>query len=366
MAPRVLALVTLPPPPGGPEISNSILFKGLEGVELLRVNPPGTQAERGIVSARKLLWFLKTYLKFLGKLPRRRVLYLGVTSTRHGWLRDLAFIVPAKLLGRELVLHVRGGHFHLFLAEAGPLRPLIRWAFKGSRVLVQSPRLRRIVQGLAPDAQVLPNPVPPEAFEVEPNIEGKTILFVGLVSVAKGFNVLAEAMRQVWRAHPDARLLILGSVPKRETNVFWDAESTERLPERDLSGLLGELLATGKVEHHQGVLGAGKWQLFQRASVFVLPSRSEGVPMSVMEALGSGLPVVASRVGGIPDVVRDGVEGFLVKPGDPEELARALIKLLGDPNLRLKMSKAARARAEEFRPSAVRETLKRMLGIFTH
>ena len=358
--PKVLALITLPPPPGGPEISNSVLFEGLKGVEPYRINPPGTQAERGVVNLHKVLWFLKAYAGFLKRLPKHKVVYLGVTSTSRGWVRDLAFVVPAKALGKELVLHVRGGHFHLFLSES-PLRPLVKWAFRRARALVQSPRLKLILKEVAPEAQVLPNPVPPEAFQVNPSLEEKTLLFVGHVSVAKGFDVLVQAMKMVWREHPDARLVILGAVRRRQTNVFWDAESGERLRQKNLIPLLEELLATGRVEHHKELLGPKKWQLFARASVFVLPSRSEGVPMSVMEALGVGLPVVASRVGGIPDVVRHGVEGFLVKPGDPEELAEALIKLLGDLNLRLRMSQAARARAEEFRPFAIREMLRKIL-----
>ncbi len=363
MAERVLALVSFPPPPGGPEISNSLIFKNLKGVDLLRVNPPGSQASRGIPSLDKLLWFSKTYFKFLAKLPGSRRVYLGVTSTRIGWLRDLAFIVPVKILRKGLILHVRGGHFHLFFREAGPLRPLIRWAFRGARCLVQSPKLKCIVSEVCPEPLVLPNPAPPEFFNITPNYQGKTLLFVGLVSVAKGFDVLARALERVQKEHPDLKLLVLGAVPKRETNIFWDWESGERLKLENLSPLLEELKARGIAEHHQNLLGAEKIELFRRASVFVLPSRSEGVPMSVMEALAAGLPVVASRVGGIPDVVRDGVEGFLVPSGDAEALAEALLKVLEDESLRLKMGRAAKARAREFSVDEVRKALKEALGL---
>jgi glycosyltransferase involved in cell wall biosynthesis len=77
---------------------------------------------------------------------------------------------------------------------------------------------------------------------------------------------------------------------------------------------------------------------------FVLPSGNEGTPVSAIEALAAGRPVVATRVGGVPDVVRDGVDGFLVETGDVEALAERLARLAADPELRARMGEAGRAR----------------------
>ena len=87
--------------------------------------------------------------------------------------------------------------------------------------------------------------------------------------------------------------------------------------------------------------------LLASADVFVLPSRSEGHPVSVLEAMAAGLPVVASRVGGVPEQVVEGETGLLVEPGDPEPLAAALERLTDDPALRRRLGAAGRARAEE-------------------
>jgi glycosyltransferase involved in cell wall biosynthesis len=87
--------------------------------------------------------------------------------------------------------------------------------------------------------------------------------------------------------------------------------------------------------------------LLAAADVFVLASRSEGHPVSVLEAMAAGLPVVASRVGGVPEQVVDGETGLLVDPGDPKPLAAALERLTGDPALRRRLGAAGRARAEE-------------------
>ena len=87
-------------------------------------------------------------------------------------------------------------------------------------------------------------------------------------------------------------------------------------------------------------------QWWQRAAVGVLTSQNEGMPVSLMEAAASGVPVVATAVGGVPELVRDGVTGLLVPPADPDGLAAALRRLLTDTELRRRMGRAARERAE--------------------
>jgi glycosyltransferase involved in cell wall biosynthesis len=89
---------------------------------------------------------------------------------------------------------------------------------------------------------------------------------------------------------------------------------------------------------------AGYYRLFD---AFLLPSVTEGTPVSAIEALASGTPVVATRVGGVPDVVTDGTDGFLVEPGDTEAAAERLAELASDPELRARLGAAGAARARE-------------------
>ena len=88
--------------------------------------------------------------------------------------------------------------------------------------------------------------------------------------------------------------------------------------------------------------------LLSAADVFVLASKYEGYPIAVMEALSMGLPVVSTNVGGVPDAIQEGVQGLLVPPGDPEQLASALIRLIREPDTRRRLSQAATLAGRQF------------------
>ena len=93
--------------------------------------------------------------------------------------------------------------------------------------------------------------------------------------------------------------------------------------------------------------GQDKLAAFQSADIFIYPSFHEGVPMAVLEAMSAGLPVIATRVGGLPDVVQDRLTGILIDPGQPQQLAAAILALVNQADLRLAMGAAGRRLAEE-------------------
>jgi glycosyltransferase involved in cell wall biosynthesis len=117
-------------------------------------------------------------------------------------------------------------------------------------------------------------------------------------------------------------------------------------PDRPAVEAEAERLALGGAVRLAGER-ADVMQLLADADIFVLSSRSEGLPLSILEAMSAGLPVVASRVGGVPEAVVDGETGLLVPPGEPSTLARALERLVADPALRGRLGAAGRERVEE-------------------
>jgi glycosyltransferase involved in cell wall biosynthesis len=185
---------------------------------------------------------------------------------------------------------------------------------KGSLVLDYGVDPDRVhVVGAGPNVE----PAPRDA----PVAREKAILFVGRNFVPKGGPALLEAFVRLRRAHPDAQLWIVSSLPP------------PTLPE-------------GAVFH--GPLGAEALaRLYARASVFALPTLREAFGLSLVEAMSFGLPVVATRLEAIPEIVSDGESGILVPPRDVEALARALSDLLGDPVRARLLGAAGRARAAE-------------------
>jgi len=191
------------------------------------------------------------------------------------------------------------------------------------------------IRGRASDVGVLPNvtgglPVEPVST-AEPVAPGY-LLFVGRLRIRKGVEVLLEALRKV----PGARLLIAG-----------DGEHRAALERKT-----GELGLEGNVSFLGRCDGSRVRGLLRGAAALVVPSIYEGMPLVVLEAMEAGVPLVASRVSGIPEVVEDGVTGWLVPAEDPKALAAALVQALEAPEEARRRGEAGRRRVDErFRPA---------------
>src|SRR4029077_3934379 len=142
----------------------------------------------------------------------------------------------------------------------------------------------------------------------------------------KGIPVLLEALARLREAHPDVELALAGDGPDR---AQLEAEA-HRLGIADRVRFLGYQSS----DHVRSLL--------QETDVFVLPSFAEGVPVVLMEAMASGVPLVSTRVAGVSELVEDGVAGFVVPPGDVGALADAIDALLADPSLRQRFGAARR------------------------
>jgi glycosyltransferase involved in cell wall biosynthesis len=176
----------------------------------------------------------------------------------------------------------------------------------------------RVVYNAVPD--------PPKRSGGRP-VEPTELLFVGLPRDSKRVNILPSVLRRVRQVLPHARLRLVGF----------------RLEEQaELVGLFDRLKVSEAVIC-EGAMRSEEIQPFYRAAgVLLLPSAYEGLPMVLLEALGAGLPCVATRVGGIPEVIQDGVNGFVTELDSPEQLAGRSLDILNDPDRRRRMGEAGR------------------------
>ncbi len=159
------------------------------------------------------------------------------------------------------------------------------------------------------------------------------ILTVGRLIPRKGFQFLIRALPEVMQhASCEFKIELVGDGPYRA----------------ELVKLADELGVRHKIHFAGSVPYSDLPQKYHEADIFTLCSSAEGMPLVVLEAMGSGLPVAASRVQGIEDLVEVGVNGTLFPPGDVDELAQGLISLINDGNSRIKMGKASIARVQKY------------------
>ncbi len=170
---------------------------------------------------------------------------------------------------------------------------------------------------------VVPNGIDPQRFAPRPHParERPAVLWLGLLGAIKRVDLLVRATADL-----DVDLVLVGDGPARES----------------LAALATELGVTDRVAFRGHIDDPAT--VFADGDVFALPSAAEAHPLALLQAMSAGLPVVATRVGGIPDVVRDGVDGLLVDAGDPAAVTTALRRLVTDVELRASMGASARDR----------------------
>jgi glycosyltransferase involved in cell wall biosynthesis len=198
---------------------------------------------------------------------------------------------------------------------------------------------RRLVELGAPPGRVHYNPcgVDCDSFGgADPSAVPPQVLAVGRFVEKKGPRLTLEAFGEALRECPPARLRMIGDGPLLE-----ECRSLSRALSIDRA-----VTFLGRQPHHVVAEEMRRARLFAQHSMEAASGDSEGTPVSVLEAGASGLPVVSTRHGGIPDVVTDGETGLLVGEGDVAGMARRMLRLLRDPALAARLGGAARLRVE--------------------
>jgi glycosyltransferase involved in cell wall biosynthesis len=286
-------------------------------VDIVQVNAPYRPAWiAGLRGVRALFRLVPFVLQLWHCAGRVDLIHVMANS---GWAWHL-FAAPAvwiaRLRGRPVVVNYRGGGAEGFLAaQARWVRPTIAAA---SALVVPSGFLKAVFAKHGIAAEVVPNIVDPGRFHPGGATHaGPHLVVTRNLEALYDIPTAIHAFRRVRDHHPTARLTVAGSGPCRE--------ALERLC---VELGVGESVAfPGRLDNERVA------ELYRAADLLLNPSRVDNMPISLLEALASGVPIVSTDVGGVPYLVEDGKTALLVPPGDPDAMGNAALRVLGDAAL---------------------------------
>ena len=345
---RVLLVGPLPPPAGGManqtrQLAELLRAEGAQ-VELVQVNAPYRPAWAERLKGVRALFRLLPYLLHLWRgCGRADVVHVMANS---GWSWHL-FAAPAvwiaALRGTPVVVNYRGGEADAFLQHAGRwVRPTMR---RAGALVLPSAFLLEVFARHGMDGRIVANIIDLDRFQpaATPPVFGANphLVVARNLEPIYGNDVALEAFARVLKRFPGARLSVAGSGPEGAAL----AELAQRL------GIAAQVCFSGRLDREQMAV------LYRDAHLMLNASRVDNMPNAVLEALASGVPVISTRAGGIPFMVKDGHTAMLVAVDDAEAMAAAAIEVLENHDLRSRLVAAGLAEVQRYQWSAVRDAL---------
>jgi glycosyltransferase involved in cell wall biosynthesis len=342
---KILIIGATPPPYNGMSVATELVLNALEG-EFCAIHVD-TADRRGLSNIGRIdlrnvflaVYHGLEYLRLL-LLKNPKIVYVPIAQDRLAFLRDSLFLIPARLLGKKVIVHLHGGYFATFYRSASAsTQRLIRYCLgKSARAIVLGTSLGDMFEGVLPRerVRVIPNGIPDyfcAGQSSASNGRQRTILYLSTLLKEKGALDVLTALPMIAESVPDVRAVFAGEWYRAE-----DQQSAERI--------VRDLKLESRVEFIGPVAPPRKYEVVREADLFVMPTyyKNEGHPFVILEAMSAGLPVVSTNVGCIPETVVDGVNGFIVEPGNKEEFAGRVVSLLTNDDLRRRMGKASRTR----------------------
>lgn len=250
--------------------------------------------------------------------------------------RKLTIFSMAKWFKKKIIIHLHGGNFLYFYSSNKVNAFLIKKVFhEADAIIAVSDSWGKKINSHIGGKKifVLYNPVDTSLYEdLMPWERGsaiKKILFMAVVNNNKGAYDIIKLIPDITALYPNTQFIFAGN---------GDIEKAKRL-----CRVVGVL---DKVEFPGWVGADAKKIYYSEACIYLLPSHSEGLPLSVLEAMAAGLPVITTRVGGIPDIIEDSVNGYLVQPGDVETMKEKLSLLLSRQDIREKFGRVNKLKAQ--------------------
>ena len=302
---------------------------------------------------RKVSKALRAYFEFIyTTLVWKPNLVHVHTSFGGSFYRKALIIEMASLAKIPVINHVHGAEFDEFYRRKSQRKKkaIEKIYNKCIRTIALSEEWKKNLAEIVPEQTIsvvenygiLQEDLIKEKF-TKPN--HKMILFLGFICERKGCLDIPAIVDQVCRKIPDARFILGGSGEIEKVKQKLSAKYKDN------------------VEFPGWIRNEQKKQYLREADIFLLPSYNEGMPMAILDAMGCGLPIVSTDVGGIPKIVRQGINGYLYKPGDSKSMACAIIEYLTDDEKRLK---AGRESVDVIRESySLQQNIDKLERVYT-
>ena len=308
--------------------------------DLVLLNTARRQRDLGLenkFSILNLSYMFRQTVEFIKIAIRRqpKLVHIQFTSSL-SFLKGAAFALLGQGFRMKAIGHLHGGRFDKYYRQSGFIQQkFIGWVFHRMDVIIAlSERWRRfILEEIRPDinVRVIHNTIDPMFAQALNDMNNdlskkeKIVLFLGALGTRKGVYDILKAIPLVHDEEPDALFLFAGEEESR-------GEKT-RIDQFCKDGSLCD-----NVQFLGNITGQAKLELFERAMLYILPSYGENLPYALLEAMSVGLPIITTPVGAIPEIIREGRNGLMIQPGDYKTLAKCIVMLLHDSDLREKMS----------------------------
>lgn len=291
----------------------------------------------------KLFLLLRAYFLFITKMFDSEVAIVHVhgASNASFW-RKSVFILTAKCFKKKIVYHIHGGGFKIFTAKHPKS---VRYIIKKCDAIVALSEIWKNYfeeELQAKHVVVIPNPVE-QSQEDHSKRDDNVVkfLFLGAINKAKGIYDMLEVINDLKNILKGKAIVYIGGIGEVEK----------------MNKLINQYNIDDIVKYVGWVDGTKKNDLFNMSHVFILPSYIEGVPICILEAETYHLPIIATKVGGVGSIVQDGVNGFLLNPGDKVSLKKAILELIQNKELREMMGNSSYQYAEPHLVPAVEKLI---------
>lgn len=325
---KIAVVGPLPPPAGGMANQAQQLVELLEQagaqVEFVRVNAPySPRFVSAIKGFRAVFRLIPYFYNLWRKIQKVDVVHVLANSGWSWYLFATPAVWVAYWLKKPVIINYRGGEAQPFFKKSWRwIKPTID---KSRLVIVPSAYLQRVFSNQRVEAVIVPNILDLERFNFEANSASSNnaphLVVTRNLEKIYGVDTVLRAFALIRAEHDNARLTVAGSGP----------EEVELKALADSLGVQGSVTFSGRLDPQQIA------RLYQEADLLLNASTVDNSPNSLIEALASGVPVISSNVGGIPDLVTHLQSAMLVPPNKPEEIAEAALLVLADKDLKEKL-----------------------------